>query len=889
MIFPDVEGRPWLRSSVLPEPRVRSIPAALLEVAAAVPDRIAVDDGERRLTYTELLRATRAVARAVDANDPTGCAQVAVVVDRGIDGIVSVLGVMTAGRVAIPLDAHDPVERLAFVAREGQASLVLTHRSTANIAEAIAAGTPIVELDDVVRKEARADDDLPDADPASLALVLFTSGSTGTPKGVVRDHDTLVRHSLVVTYANDIGPDDRVALTGSFGFVGAYVRGLGAFFGGGTACPGHLRSEGLRDFAAWVSAQRITVLQLVPSVLRALVDVAPDARMDSVKLITLGGETLYSQDVRRARPRFGPHTVFQNRLGATEGASPAVWEVTAGDDSDDGPLPIGRVEPWVDVRIVGDDGDDVPDGEPGTLEVVSDHQALGYWHDPQLTAACFFDLPDGRRGFQSSDIVRRRPDGVLEHLGRADDRVKVRGAMVSPSEVEHALTGIDGVERAAVVPIPAPDGGTRLAAYVVPDAGATPSAWQIRRDLATRLPSTMIPAAVVLVDALPFTPRGKIDRASLPPPPPPAARPYREPEGRERELAELFGEVLGLDDVGLDDDFFELGGDSLAVLELLAGINERFGVELSATAVLTSPTVTALATRLVRRRRTAVTIVPLREATGNTRSTPLFCVAGGGSPAVSLRPLADALGDDRACYGAQARGLEETARPDRSIEAAARRHLAEIRVIQPTGPYLLAGYSYGGLVAFEMACALEAIGERVALLAVLDTPSPSVMLTRHERLAATAPSRQHGVTSRVRWAARAATLHARERIALATTGIVPRRSLHQYHLFFRYARRMTRAYDPSSTLAGPILVMRVADSPFEPDLGWSPFGRGPVTTIEAPGNHDSMVRRPYVTTLGAELRRALDDADRARSRRYGRVDKSNAGGASIFFDGTTTR
>ncbi len=189
--------------------------------------------------------------------------------------------------------------------------------------------------------------------------------------------------------------------------------------------------------------------------------------------------------------------------------------------------------------------------------------------------------------------------------------------MVSPSEVERALTGVDGVERAAVVPVPAPDGGTRLAAYVVPDAGATPSAWQIRRDLATRLPSTMIPAAVVLVEALPFTARGKIDRAVAPCPRrlrrlvPIASR-----SGRERELAELFGEVLGLDDVGLDDDFFELGGDSLAVLELLAGINERFGVELSATAVLASPTVTALATRLVRRRRTAATVVALVSATG---------------------------------------------------------------------------------------------------------------------------------------------------------------------------------------------------------------------------------------------------------------------------------
>ncbi len=804
--LPDVEGRPWLRTSVLREPRVRSVHDALREIAAAVPDRVAIDDGERQLTYMQLLQATNSVARVVEAHDRSGKPQVSVVVDRGIDGIVSVLGVMTAGRVAVPLDAQDPVERLAVVHREAQASLVVSCSSTGLAAKTIAGETPLVVLDDVARAADSSTDRPCDRtiDPASLAIVLFTSGSTGTPKGVMRDHDGLVRRSLVMAYSNRITTDDRVAVTGSFGFSGAYIRSLGAFFSAATACV-DLRSVGLRDFAAWVTAQQITVLPLVPSVLRSLVAAAPDARMSSVRLVTLIGETLYAHDVQRARPLFGPRVVFENRLGATESAPATVWAVASDDELDDGPVPVGHVEPWVEIRIVDDDGEDVPVGEPGRLEVVSDHQALGYWRDPRLTAACFFRLPDGRRGFRTSDIVRMRHDGMLEHLGRADDRVKVRGAMVSPSEVELALTRLDGVGRAAVVPIPARDGGTRLAAYVVPDRDATLSAWQIRRDLAAQLPTTMIPAVVVMLETLPLSSRGKVDRASLPPPPPPTARPYHEPIGHERELAELFGEVLGLDDVGLDDDFFELGGDSLAVLELLAGIDERFGVELSATAVLAAPTVADLATRLVRRRHTAGTVVLLRAAP-DTTAPPVFCVAGGGSPAVSLRPLADALGDHRSCYGVQARGLEETARPDRSVEAAARRHLGEIRAVQPTGPYLLAGYSFGGLVGFEMACRLEAAGERVALLVILDTPAPATTATRRERLVASAPAPHEGLTRRARWAARAARLHARERVAIASAGIVPRRSLHQYHLFLRLARRMGRAYTPSSTYAGPLLV-----------------------------------------------------------------------------------
>ncbi|HXY91581.1 MAG TPA: AMP-binding protein [Acidimicrobiia bacterium] len=859
--FAPVDGRPWLRSAVLFEPRVRSVPDALREVAAAVADRTAVDDGRERLTFAELLRRTDAVARAVDTRARAGYPQVSVVVDRGLDGLVDVLGVMGAGRVAVPLDAHDPAERLSFVHREADASLLVTRRSSLAVAERVARGSAVVVLDDepaTVEPWERA------VDPARLALVLFTSGSSGAPKGVVRDHDTIVRHALVVAYANEIGSDDRVAVTGSFGFVGAYARALGACFGGGTACPGHMRRDGLREFAQWVVEQQITVLQLVPSVLRALVDVAPVNPMTSVKLVILGGETLYAQDVRRARPLFGPRTVFQNRLGATEGASPTGWNVTEEEEQQEGPLPVGRIEPWVDVRVLDASGEPVGAGEPGRLEVTSDHQALGYWRDPDLTAACFTTLADGRRAFWSSDIVRVRDDGVLEYLGRADDRVKVRGAMVSPSEVELALHRLVDVDRAAVVPIPAPDGGTRLAAYVVPAPDASVSAWQIRRDLAAHLPTTMVPSVVVPMTSLPVSARGKVDRSALPPPPTPTRRAFREPVGRERELAELFAEVLGLDTVGLDDDFFELGGDSLAVIELLAGIEERFGVELTANAVLASPTVADLATRLVRRRSSAGTIVLLRGTThGN--ATPLFCVAGGGSPAVSLRPLADSLGDDRRFYGAQARGLEETARPDRSVEAAARRHLVEVRATQPRGPYLLAGYSVGGLVAFEMACRLEADGETVALLALLDTPAPSVMQTRTERLAVSAPSAHEGTGRRLRWATRGALLHLRERAVLATAGIVPRRSLYQYHLFYRFSRRMARAYRPGQRFGGAVVVFHVDDARFAPDLGWSAHVGGTVTTVEVPGSHESMVRRPYVAAVGAELARAAARTETGRS------------------------
>ncbi len=332
----------------------------------------------------------------------------------------------------------------------------------------------IIVLEDTLTSM-RMPSSLRDPDPSGIAVVLFTSGSTGTPKGVIRDHVALLRHAMSATYGNGIVPGDQIAFTGSFAFVGAYSRSLAALLGGATICVHDYRTDSLRSFPEWVEANRIAVIQMVPSVLRALTDAASGTgapRMDCVRLITLSGETLYGRDVARARPLFGPDTVFRNRLGATESASIASWDVTLQDDlAADDPVPIGYVEPWTELHIVDDDGQAVPVGVAGLADVISDHASRGYWRDPELTAQKFWDLPDGRRGFHTSDRVRMRPDGVLEHITRTDDRVKIRAAMVSPGEVEHALVRLDGVLHAAVVPAPARDGGTRLIAYVVPEDG----------------------------------------------------------------------------------------------------------------------------------------------------------------------------------------------------------------------------------------------------------------------------------------------------------------------------------------------------------------------------------------------------------------------------------
>jgi thioesterase domain-containing protein/acyl carrier protein len=443
--------------------------------------------------------------------------------------------------------------------------------------------------------------------------------------------------------------------------------------------------------------------------------------------------------------------------------------------------------------------------------------------------------------------------------------------MVATSAVEIALMSLDGVADAAVISMPADDGGTRLVAYVAPDGSAPLSAWRLRRGIATRVPTTMVPSTFVALDALPRTVRHKVDRAALPRVPAITRPPYRAPAGHAADLAAIFADVLGVNSVGLDDDFFDLGGDSLGVIELVNAIAERFSVELSSTTVLDAPTVEALTGHLSQRRRGhASPVVGLRTDTGGL---PFFCVTGGGAPAISLRALNDALGGHN-MYAIQARGLEERALPDHSIPAAARRNVDALRAVQPRGPYALGGYSFGGLVAYEMACRLRRAGEAVALLVLIDVAAPPTShadtahrlarraQARSDTLRAGAPERRWQRAAVIgaraaRYAATSLCAHAERRLTLTSAGLLPRRGYAQYDLFLRLHARMALEYRASHTFDGPTLVI-AADA--GDDLGWSELVRGPVTVAHVPGDHLDLIRPPTVHHVADHIGHALDQS-----------------------------
>ena len=296
--------------------------------------------------------------------------------------------------------------------------------------------------------------------------------------------------------------------------------------------------------------------------------------------------------------------------------------------------------------------------------------------------------------------------------------------------------------------------------------------------------------------------------------------------------------MLGVDPVGLDDDFFDLGGDSLAVVELVAAIDERFGIEVAATTILEAPTVATLAPRLRGPRRAPSSVAMQVHAADGV---PWFCFTGGGDPATRAHAIARAVGT-RGCFGIQQRGLEARAWPDRTVARIARRGARAMQDVVPDGPYLVAGYSFGGLVAFE--CARRLAGH-VGLLVLLDTLAPGTLERPGKRPAS----------------ARVALGRARRRVALTTTGILPRRGLRQYQTFLQLSGRVAAAYRPSGQFDGPVLVVRATEalSPeTPPDLGWSQWVTGPITVIDVATDHERLLRAPAVDVLGAELRAAFD-------------------------------
>ncbi|MBN8727812.1 MAG: amino acid adenylation domain-containing protein [Xanthomonadales bacterium] len=632
-------------------------------VARRWPDRVAVVAGEARVSYAELAARATGVAAALAARGLQPGQPVGLLLDRSPEALVALLGILIAGGAYLPLDRHQPPERLAFMLADAGAHLVIAR---AGEDCGIAAGS-LAAIEDL-EAAAPATAAFPSADGAAPAYVMYTSGSTGTPKGVVVPHRAIIRLVREPGYV-DFGNAPRVLHAAPLGFDASTFEIWGALLNGGTVVVHDERIPTGAGLAATIARHGVQIAWLTAALFNAIVDEDP-ARLAGLGQLLTGGEALSVAHVRKALAAL-PGTTLINGYGPTECTTfAATWPIPHDLAADVASVPIGRPIANTTLYVLNARGEPVPPGVLGELHIGGDGVALGYLGRPELTAGRFVPDPFGPPGarlYRTGDQVRWREDGVVEFVGRADGQVKIRGFRIETGEVEAALQRHPAVQSAAVIAREDQPGRRRLVAYYVAAAPVEPAA--LRAMLGRRLPEFMVPALYVALDALPVTANGKLDRRTLPAPVrqrPPLAIAYAPPRGAaERRIADIFADLTGAEPVGRHDNFFELGGDSLLAVKALAMIDA--GAAVSVAGFFATPTVAALAALAAGERRSETARMASAQSADHGEPIAIIAMAGRFPGAADVETFWDNL-----CAGRESIRFFEAAEIDPLVPAAER-------------------------------------------------------------------------------------------------------------------------------------------------------------------------------------------------------------------------
>jgi len=853
---------------------------AVARQVAARPDAVAVRVSEQTLTYAELDARADGLAAAVAARVEPG-APVGFLTPHDTSAVVCMLGIMKAGAAAVPLDPLQPASAQQAILSQAESPLVVITPDKAEVARAT--GVEALDLTELDGSDPDATAvPAPAIGPRDLSSILYTSGSSGEPKGVATSHLCDLQTLQLMVDTMWFHPEDRVGVVMPLSYRFAWEFTLCTLVSGGTVCFYDLRSDGFPGLPGWLGAEAITILPLVPTILRGLASGPPGRPFPTVRSVMISGERADVSDVEAARAIFAEDAEVIHALATTETQLVAMHFITP-DMALSAPVPVGRAPAGKRIEVV--DGEDRPvaAGELGEVIVHSPFLTEGYWRRPDLTDLVYGE-PDatGVRSYRTGDLGVLRDDGVLELAGRGDSQVRVRGQRVELGEIEAALLDLEAVD-AAVVVQQDPDGQGVLAAHVVltPEMAHTTTA-DLRAALEADLADFKVPGVIVLLAALPLLPNGKVDRRALPVV---DLRAGRAPSGGdgprptdqlEKELVRIWEMVIELSPISVDDDFFEISDSSLQAASIVVAIEESLGVELSVSALVRAPTIRQLANE-VRRVRDGGDPTDgsglVRVSTGNDGPRLLLCPDLSGSP-FRLHPLAEALGSD-----VQVLGFESplfSGNPDRlrTVEAFAAHNVAEAVAADPTGPYHLAGWSVGGFVAFEMARQMRRQGLPVGALVVVDA-GPHMVTHRYPRFSA---ARRRSLTTprptapaALRTEGDGATIRALE--AVLPTSVVDRlvwRSDLRGKGQIRPERRLpyvwramwlaTRDYGFGRYPGDVDFITSKPEGDDDPTSGLDAYVDGEVRLHRVVGRHEHLVLEPFVGEVAAAMRTALDRA-----------------------------
>lgn len=831
-------------------------PQLFEQQVSLTPDAIAVSDGDRNLTYQALNDRANRWARHLVELGVDAETIVALVADRNLDFLTAILAVFKAGGAYLPLNPHHPAERIQQVLSQSKAPLILTSNSWTSMLEPIVSSLTNSHLLNFSQLNAPeySGANLPiRCTPDNLAYVIYTSGSTGKPKGAMLEQRGMLNHLYAKIVDLNLSPRSIVAQTAAQTFDISIWQFLVPLLVGGKVeiVSTEIAADPAR-LLALVARQQISILEIVPSLLRAILhqielDTPPTL---SLKWLLLTGETLPPQLCRQWLEYY-PHIPLMNAYGPTECADDVThYPIYTAPAPEILNLPIGRPIANTQLYILDRQLQPVPIGVPGELYVGGAGVGRGYLDAPALTQAAFIPNPFhpelSPRLYKTGDRARYLPDGNVEFLGRIDFQVKIRGFRIELGEIEAILSQHPQIQAVTVIDREDKPGNQYLAAYIVSTAELTPS--DLRDFLKQQLPDYMVPGAFIFLEQIPLTPNGKVDRKALPIPDLSANNTFIPPsDALELQLVQIWEQVLQITPIGIRDNFFDLGGHSLLAVSLMARIQHQFDKQLSLATLFQGATIEQLAQSI--RSTTPIdpfsaTLMPLQQ--GDNSHRPLFFVHPGGGTVLSYLELARHLNPAQPVYGLESLDLDRSQRLHTNVEEMAAYYIQVMKTLQADGPYQIGGWSFGGLVAFEIAQQLRSQGDEVATVVLLDT-SP---FTEFEEL-----NEADDVDF-------IAELLARKNGAIL--GLPPELDLVQAQRLLQVFRGHILAandYQPQSYSGTVDLFLAeagIASDSLESIAAWQKLVPQGVNFHWIPGDHHTMVTKPNVAILAEKLQLCLE-------------------------------
>ncbi|MEH2439354.1 non-ribosomal peptide synthetase [Nostoc sp.] len=844
------------------------------------PNNLALVFESQRLTYQQLNQKANQLAHYLIQNyqiQPDTL--IGICVERSFEMIIGVLGILKAGAAYVPIDPNYPQERIGFMLQDCGTSLLLTQSFLKDKLSLTELKHQVICLDGDTFSSALTDNPNLQITSNNLAYIIYTSGSTGQPKGVMIEHQAIVNLALAWAKTFQVKPQSRWLQFGSFSFdlsIGEIATALGA---GGCLYLAQketlLPSQALVDLLA---DNKISHFALPPSALSVL----PRAILPDLQAIIVGGEACPAELVTQ----WGTERCFFNCYGPTE--STVIATIASCEQNGKKPS-IGQPLSNIRIYILDANNQPLPPGIPGELCIAGVGLARGYLNRPDLTAEKFIEVElfgKPERIYQTGDLAKWNFDGNVEYLGRIDAQVKLRGFRIELGEIESILLQHTSVKEAVVI-LYETDSNQSLVAYLT--GITTDLSIQLKNDLKSRLPDYMIPAQIIVLDKLPLTPNGKIDRKALPAPNGEIEGLYETPRNEvEQQLAQVWSAVLERQEIGIHDNFFDLGGHSLLAVKLLNNIQQVFEQQLSLSSLFQNPTIAQLGqqlnnTEVKQSNPDLLFLQPLGDA------IPLFCLPGANGHGFYFRDLAINFGKKRPVYGLETPGRNGSTALPESVELHASQLIELLRQQQPKSPYILAGYSSGCAVAFEMASQLEQQGETVSLLAIFDAGLVSrpeyitdrtdldwiwQTIQRIEALKGVSLGLEYDDLAAQsddisRWELTAEYLYRHNVLPEHSTLSLLKTNLQVMKvLTLNYAK-----YQPHHPISAPIVLFRAQEvqeivlqelQAFSdcdlPDWGWQTYTQKPVRAIEVPGNHGRMLYEPNVKILARQLQLAIADS-----------------------------